>query len=569
MTIVDRILKQFGYRRQNVDERPHRSKHFDAARTTPDNRRHWANADNLAADAAANHEVRSVLRSRGRYEQFNNPYTDGMLQTLASDTVGRVPHLRMTSSDAAMNSFVEREVNDWIEACAIGEKTRIAVETAAATGEAFGKFQSNPKLLAPVKLDVVLLEGDQVSSPDVWRQPNDDRRTDGIVFDRYNNPVEYHVLRQHPGDSRYLGSGAFGDYDRIPAEDMLHLFVIRRPGQRRGIPRTTSSLPLFAERRGFRQSVLAAARKCAELGAIVLETDASANDDDDALEGTPFEEMEISSGMMTTLPAGVKGKQLDPTQPSTTYGEFDDRSINESARPLNMPFNIAACNSSKYNYASGRLDHQTYDLCNDVARYDLSLKWLDRILRRWVDVAVRVPGYLREPWKRELMRRIPHTWLWRGRKHVDPVKEATAARVRLETLTSTLSDELADAGRDFEAHMSQLDREASLKGKLRLTHTKPLTGPQVTAAIQVVEKVAIGAIPPVAAVELLISLGVSKEWAIIIVGRTTIKPAASTPKPDADPDKPAGELDACSDPLFRRNFDAATKLIFNGAGHAH
>ena len=37
---------------------------FDAAQTTPDNRKHWSNADALAADAAANPEVRRTLRIR-------------------------------------------------------------------------------------------------------------------------------------------------------------------------------------------------------------------------------------------------------------------------------------------------------------------------------------------------------------------------------------------------------------------------------------------------------------------------------------------------------------------------
>jgi len=45
---------------------------FDSAQTTPENRRHWANADGLAADAAANPEVRRTLRNRSRYEVANN-----------------------------------------------------------------------------------------------------------------------------------------------------------------------------------------------------------------------------------------------------------------------------------------------------------------------------------------------------------------------------------------------------------------------------------------------------------------------------------------------------------------
>ena len=45
---------------------------FDSAETTDNNRRHWARADALSADAAASPEVRRTLRNRARYEVANN-----------------------------------------------------------------------------------------------------------------------------------------------------------------------------------------------------------------------------------------------------------------------------------------------------------------------------------------------------------------------------------------------------------------------------------------------------------------------------------------------------------------
>ena len=62
----------------------------------------------------------------------------------------------------------------------------------------------------------------------------------------------------------------------------------------------------------------------------------------------------------TVLPGGWKLGQITAEQPATTYGEFKKEILNEIARCLNMPFNVAAGNSAGYNYASGRLDHQTY-----------------------------------------------------------------------------------------------------------------------------------------------------------------------------------------------------------------
>lgn len=54
---------------------------FDSAQTTPDNRRHWANADGLAPNAAVNPEVRRILRNRARYEVANNSYAKGIVLT--------------------------------------------------------------------------------------------------------------------------------------------------------------------------------------------------------------------------------------------------------------------------------------------------------------------------------------------------------------------------------------------------------------------------------------------------------------------------------------------------------
>jgi capsid protein len=92
---------------------------FDAAQTTPDNRRHWANADALAADAAASPEVRRTLRNRARYEVANNSYARGIVLTLANDVIGTGPRLQMLlgdGEDAANNGTIEREFMAWAKA---------------------------------------------------------------------------------------------------------------------------------------------------------------------------------------------------------------------------------------------------------------------------------------------------------------------------------------------------------------------------------------------------------------------------------------------------------------------
>ena len=81
---------------------------FDSAQTTEDNRRHWASADGLSADAAASAEVRRILRNRARYEVANNAYARGIVLTLANDVVGTGPRLQMLTDNPDANRRIEQ-----------------------------------------------------------------------------------------------------------------------------------------------------------------------------------------------------------------------------------------------------------------------------------------------------------------------------------------------------------------------------------------------------------------------------------------------------------------------------
>lgn len=191
---------------------------YDAAVTTGDNRRHWKNADGLSANAANSPEVRRTLRNRSRYEIANNSYAKGVVLTLANDVIGTGPRLQLLTEDSEANRRIESEFMRWAKACGLAEKLRTLRMACAADGEAFAVLINNERLPTDIKLDLRLIEADQVTTPFT---ANASRReaVDGIVFDNAANPVEYHVLREHPGSSLSFP----GEFDRIPADAMLHL----------------------------------------------------------------------------------------------------------------------------------------------------------------------------------------------------------------------------------------------------------------------------------------------------------------------------------------------------------
>jgi len=450
------LKKTAGWQR-NAQARPHSIKaRFDAAQTTHDNRRHWAAAEALSADAEASPEVRKVLRNRARYEVSNNSYAKGILLTLANDTIGTGPRLQMLTEYDDLNRQIERDFMLWSAAVRLPEKLRTMRMARCQDGETFGIIGTNPKVLHDVKLDVMLIEADQVTSGTYISM--EENEVDGITFDAWGNPDSYRVLKYHPGDNNFNYNS---NVLNIPAESMLHCFRMDRPGLHRGVPEITPALPLFAQLRRFSNATLSSAEAAAIFSGII-HTDSPANGEAEDME--PMAMVELDRNMLLTLPGGWKMSQLSPAHPASTYPEYVDKIIDEIIRCLLMPANIAKGNSSGYNYASGRLDHQTYFKAIRVDQSFIASVLLDRVLMTWLREYFLINPY--EFITGFMM--LPHTWFFDGFLHVDPAKEATAQEKRLRNNTTNLATEYALAGKDWESEIRQRGREKKLLKELGL-----------------------------------------------------------------------------------------------------
>lgn len=459
--IINRIRNFFASpsQRQAAAVRNFRRKiraRYDAAQTNDDNTRHWANADALSAAAANSSGVRQILRNRARYEVANNSYARGIVLTLANDSIGTCPRLQLQTANATANRAIELEFSRWARAVDLGGKLRTMRMAKATDGESFAILTTNPMLPSQVQLDLRLIEAEQVTADAIMANADN---ADGIRFDDFGNPISYTVW-PHPGDnSAAVISNRKREYN---ATDVIHLFRADRPGQLRGIPEIMPALPLFAQLRRFTLATIAAAETAAEFAGVMY-TDSAAIEAPEDVEAMDAIELEMRS--MLTLPAGWKMGQMQAEHPATTYEMFKHEIINEIARCLNMPFNIAAGNSAGYNYASGRLDHQTYFKSIRVDQSQTERIVLDRILFAWLDeasLAGLIPANLGPfiSWD--------YQWFWDGTEHVDPAKEANAQATRLTNHTTTLAHEYARQGRDWEESLRQRAREMELMRELGL-----------------------------------------------------------------------------------------------------
>jgi lambda family phage portal protein len=413
---------------------------FDVAKTTADNRKHWAHADGLAARAAINPAVRKVVRQRSRYEAENNSWYAGILRTAVNHIVGAGPRLQLLTDDPEANKRVERAWRRWAVMTDFVDTLRTQVETYWRDGEVF-VMRADRAGNYPMTLDIRTFEADQIASP-LFTPWNDPFHDDGIRFDRATNELQVYVYDTHPG-STFYSSTQTGEW--YPSREVLHLFRADRPGQTRGIPRATPSLQTLPIMRRQELATLYSAETAANF-AMYLKT--TAPNLDVAASPQDFAEIEIARNMLTTLPAGWEIGQVEPKQPGPLYEMFQRQALQSFSRCTNMPYSLAAGTGKDSNFSSFKGDMKNVwepEVKCEQSRIEVSI--LENVFKWFLDAAVYIPGLLNglPP-----IGEIDHIWHWPPLPELDAVDSANAATIRLSSGLSTLTDEYARRGLDWQ-----------------------------------------------------------------------------------------------------------------------
>ena len=406
---------------------------YDAATDTVQNKYRWAYTDSLTANDANSLDVRRKIWERARYCADNNSYCFGILDSKAQDAIGTGPRLQFNTNDIIHTAF-EKDWKAWIKEVKLAEGLRSMIFGKDKDGEQYLMKVTNKKLKSKVKLDFKLYEPEQIAS-NRWQKSKTE--VDGVKVDEHGNATHYHLLNSSPANV-YSGSiSVKGKW--IPVDQMLQYANINRPGQLRGISSLTPVLELFEMLRSYTTATLAAAETAANhAGLLYTESPGeSAPPDNVELEY----EVDIGMNTLKALPYGWKMSQLKPEQPTTTYSEFKNEILREVARCIHSPWNVSSGDSSSYNYSSGQLDRIRYDKSLEIERDNISAileslfadfanEWMLKNGVKGIDLS--------------------HYWMYDPLKHADPVKEATAQKLRMENGTSNLEIECAKDGRDWK-----------------------------------------------------------------------------------------------------------------------
>ncbi len=286
-----------------------------------------------------------------------------------------------------------------------------------------------------------------------------------VEFDGFMKPVAYWI-RKETNNSDIHGNWS-RNYDRIPAEEIIHLFVPEEINQWRGVPWAFAALRSAKMLDQYQEAAQVAANVGAAKMGFFQQKDPEAGAPmrvDDEADGEPLDQgqdfiSEAAPGQFDVIPDGYEFVDWDPDYPHANYDPF----VKAVSRTI-----ASGCLVS-YHGLTGDLTQVNF---SSIRAGTLDEREMWKQLQGWYIDAVKVPVY--EWWlaraliyDRDLSR-LPYAqfdkfnapmffgrrWEW-----VDPKSDIAALREAVALGIKSRAEIIRERGRDPEEVWSELEAE--------------------------------------------------------------------------------------------------------------
>lgn len=325
---------------------------------------------------------------------------------------------------------------------------------------------------------IELIEADRITTPP--ERSTADGVREGVERDAFGAPVAYWVAVTHPGDS-FESFKRRLEFRRVPRFDadgrprFIHFMVQDRPGQTRGIPEFLACADRYDDHAQGVKAALYQAVTSAFLG-FVLEQDETVDEEDLEVddEGNQFETWDY--GTTKRLRPGQRLTTPGVSRPGPELANFISATRGEIASSLGIPVEMVAMDFSKTTWHAAR--QGGLELSRNVrARQehfvDCGIRIVDQILIENAVLRGEIPAISPELFYSDPQSFLELRYQLPVRGLVNPGEETTSAIAAIDGSLSTLSEECAAKGLDWQEVLEQRAREKSAIDRLGLTPADP------------------------------------------------------------------------------------------------
>jgi lambda family phage portal protein len=434
----------------------------------------------------------STLRERSRDLNRNDPVASGATETMSTNIVGQglKPQSRLRAEVLGISddqaAFLQKQAESVFEKWApyadssnrlsFDEIQFLSLRKIIEDGEIFALPGWAEESWRPFGRVIELAESERCCSTSMDYDQ-------GIKLGDRGQPLVYSFSKPKSKNSYDINYTEIAAFDSKGRPKVLHIFPSKRVGQLRGIPFFAPAIGFFKHLTDYIEAEVVAARVAACLAVFVTQADPyqGLSTRQTATDPSGRRIQELAPGMVEYLGIGESINVVDPKRPGEGFAPFLEGILRLVGVSLGLPYELILKDFSKTNYSSaraalleGRRHFQGWrswfaqKFCQPI--WELVLE--EACYRNAFDVTPdefqkMKTEYCRCSW-------IGGAWGW-----VDPVKEVESSKKAMDYGLSTLAEECAGQGRDWEEVLEQRAREQQKAGELGLSlsqaaETKPV-----------------------------------------------------------------------------------------------
>ena len=447
-----------------------------------------------------------TLRQRSRELYMTSPVATSAIVTNRTNVVGQglvvkpsvdYKTLGLRKEEAeVLNRQIKREFSLWAESkqCDsmrlnnFAELQQIAMISWLLNGDCFATLQYKSVPQFPYELKIRLIEADRVSNPDSMpgyinrelKAINGNRIFNGVEIDDYGEIVAYYISDYYPGDyiktNHWSRVEAFGKTKGNP--NVIHIMCGERPEQYRGVPYLAPVIETIKQLTRYTDAEIMAAVINGLFAVFVKTEEGEDNIDFEGVEEErdiltpenniahmkqqPENELKLGNGMINYLKEGESIEIADAKRPNVNFDAFVTSFLSYIGAALEIPVELLTKRfTASYSASKGALLEAwkafrmrrswfTDDFCQPI--YEI---WLAEAVAKG---RIQAPGFFLDPFIRKCYCKA--SWNGPAPGHLDPVKEAQAAELRVKGGFSTRTSEAIEMnGSDFNENVELLHEE--------------------------------------------------------------------------------------------------------------
>ncbi len=414
---------------------------------------------------------RDLIKARARYLEGNSDIAEAAVGAILRNVVGTGIKPQARTGNEDLNRQIEALWLEWCQPdnCDIThqqtfyELQHMLLRRKIYDGEILVKKVISKTGKFPLKLQII--KSDLLSQYLLTAPKTNNIIRSGIELDDYLQPLAYWIDKKSPdGYITY-------DPDRVPANQILHLWTKRYPDQIRGISDLVAVIKRLKDTQDYMDAEVIAARIAACFSVFITQDSlpATAGRFNNMKDKEGKQLQSIRPGMVKYLAPGEKVETANPSRSITSAKDFISIQERLSGAGMGLSYEIISRDFNQSSFSAARQgmleDRKTFEPIQEFMNIHLCTP----IYREWLDTCVmagllQIPDYWQHKAEYQKVDWMAPGWSW-----IDPEKEVKADLLAIQNGGKTMAQWCAERGYDWREQLEQLALEKATAEEMGLT----------------------------------------------------------------------------------------------------